>query len=804
MFFSFSRVLNFIFGIVVFSIIVGLIVFYEYTKNLPSYDQIINYKPDATINVYAEDGEYLASIFREDRIVLKTEDTPSLIKNAIIAAEDKDFYENSGLDFSGIFRAMFANITSYFSGEGKIVGGSTITQQIIKNTMLSKEKTLKRKIQEARLAIGINKHLSKDEILERYINHIYLGNNSYGFAQASLNYLNKSIDDLTIEDVAFLAALPQAPSRLDPTRRENHERLVNRRNWIIDQMFKQNFITQEERDDATAKPIVIDKKPRITQNQIGIEYAIDEIKKKLFELSGKDEDFLYSGGYTVHSTINPELQKYATYALRKGLIEYDKSRTKWEGPIDHFKNKDEYLKFLKIANKSDIHPLKMAYISAKKGSKITIFLNDNLPEFDITESSASILKNANVGDVVTIFENSDDDDLPEWGIDDVEKRKILEKKNFKIHQVPKVNGAIVAMDVKTGNVLAVSGGFSYYKNQFNRATQAMRQPGSAIKPLIYLTGLENGFTPYSILMDEPLSIPQGKGLPDWTPKNYGGGFAGAVTMQSSLERSRNLATIYLAREIGIDPIIENAKKFGLIDPREKHKNYSMVLGSQETTLLDMVRFYSIIGNGGMDIKANFIEYIQDQDGDIVWKNYNDKCSDCSIGEKNDGADDLNSIPPMIKLQERNQLIDPKHNYQLLNMMEGVIKRGTATRLAYLGGHIAGKTGTSNDSKDTWFIGMTKNIAFGVYIGFDKPKSLGSTATGSSVALPFIKTFLDKIKTSLDFGDFYSKDELKKLNIKKSESSSSDEPVRKSNKQQDDAYMRSAKQTLGDYEVGYYD
>jgi penicillin-binding protein 1A len=799
MFLSFSRILNFFFGLIFFLVIVGVIIFYEYTKNLPSYDQIINYKPDATINIYAQNGEYLASLYREDRIVLKSDDIPQLIKNAIIAAEDRSFYENSGLDFGGIFRALISNVTSHFSGDGKIAGGSTITQQIIKNTMLSKEKTLKRKIQEARLAIGINKYLSKEEILERYINHIYLGNNSYGFAQASLNYLNKSIDDLTIEDAAFLAALPQAPSRMDPTRRENHERLINRRNWIIDQMLKQNFISQKEHDDAITKPIILNKKPRITQNSIGIEYAIDEIKKKLFELSGKDEDFLYQGGYTVHSTIIPELQKYTTYALRKGLVDYDRSRSKWSGPIDHFKTKDEYLKFLKVANKSDIYPLKMAYITAKKGNKITIFLNENLPEITITESNGTILKNANVGDVVTVFENSDNDELPEWGVDDEEKKKILEKKNIQIQQTPKVNGAIVVMDTHTGNVLALSGGFSYYKNQFNRATQALRQPGSAIKPLIYLTGLENGFTPYSILMDEPIEMPQGKGMPAWRPKNYGGSFAGPVTMQSSLERSRNLATLYLAREVGIDAIIDNSKKYGLMKQDEKRKNYPIVLGSYENTLLDMVRFYAIIANGGFDIKSNFIEYIQDRDGDIVWKNYNDVCLGCVSDEK--GDDHINPIPPVIRIQEKLRMMKPEHNYQLLNMMEGVVKRGTGYSLNYLGGHIAGKTGTSNESKDVWFIGMTKDIAFGVYVGFDKPRSLGEKATGASVAIPFIKTLLEKIKPSLNLNDeFYSDEELKKLDLNKVEAPA---PSSSSGGRKDDAYVASAKEFLDDYEV-YYD
>jgi penicillin-binding protein 1A len=760
------KIINIFFGLLIFVIVISLIVFYEYTKNLPSYEQIINYQPDTVINFYANDGEYLSSIFKENRIVLDSDHIPELVKNAIISAEDKDFYSNPGLDFGGILRSMVFNFYNYFSGSGKLSGGSTITQQIIKNTILSREKTFKRKIQEARLALGLNKYLSKDEILERYINHIYLGNNSYGFATAALNYFSKSINDLTIEEAALLAALPQAPSRMDPTRQDPDGHLILRRNWIISQMERQRFISKEDGDEAKKQPILLNKRSQITQKPLGIEYIVDEAKKKLISICGGSEDDIYPNGFSVYTTVNTKLQAMTTFALRKGLLDYEKNRYPWTGPNDHFKTKEEYFKFLRIANKIEIYPLKFSYVSGKDKNLIKIILSKDTPEIVITESNPKIFKNVQVGDVVTVFEtNFTDlhDDIAN-ALDDADKIKILQNKSFKIYQAPRVNGAIVVMDTKTGNILSMSGGFNYYKNQFNRATQALRQPGSSFKPLVYLTGLEHGFSPQSVLWDEPIEMDQGPGLPKWRPKNYSGDHLGAITMESSLEKSRNLSTLFLAQEIGIDAIVENAKKFGLLNPNSKERNYSIVFGSEEVTLLDMVRFYSIIANGGFDVKANVIDYVQNNKGETLWKNDNSVC-ECDAND--DMLDSINPIPPLIKAADRVRLIDQRVDYQLLTMMEGVVKRGTASSLSYLGPNIAGKTGTSNDEKDVWFVGMNKDLAFGVYVGFDKPKSLGARATGSNTAIPVIKILLNHMKTDgyLKFDKpFYSDEELKELNV----------------------------------------
>ncbi len=796
------KIINVFFGLLIFGIVVSLIVFYEYTKNLPSYEQIVNYQPDTVINFYANDGEYLSSIFKENRILLDTDHIPQLVKNAIIAAEDKDFYSNPGLDFAGIFRSAIFNFYNYFSGSGKLAGGSTITQQIIKNTILSREKTLKRKIQEARLALGLTKYLSKDEILERYINHIYLGNNSYGFATAALNYFSKSINDITIEEAALLAALPQAPSRMDPTRPDPDGHLIARRNWIISQMEKQGFISMDDREEAIKQPILLNKRSQITQKPLGIEYIVDEAKKKLIALCGGNENDIYPNGFSVYTTVNTKLQEMTTFALRKGLLDYEKNRYPWNGPNEHFKTKDEYFRFLKVANRTEIYPLKFAYVTGKDKGKVRIVLSKNSPEISIIENSAKIFKNVQIGDVVTVFETNftnlgvDTDNA----IDEEEKIKILQKKGFQIYQAPRVNGAIIVMDAKTGNILSMSGGFNYYKNQFNRATQALRQPGSSFKPLIYLTGLESGFSPQSVLWDEPIEMDQGPGMPKWRPKNYSGNYMGAITMQASLEKSRNLSTLFLAQEVGIDAIMDNAKKFGLLHPNFKEKNYSMVFGSQEVTLLDMVRFYAIIANGGFDVKANVIDYVQNNKGETLWRSDNATC-DCEAN--GDMLDSINPIPPLIKVADKTRLIDPADDYNLLTMMEGVVRRGTAGSLAYLGQNIAGKTGTSNDSKDVWFVGMNKDLAFGIYVGFDKPKSLGARATGSTTAIPVVKILLNQMKSDgylkLD-KPFYSTDELKELNISKNFSSPAYSSSRSGGSQHDDAYRPRVSRNYGDYEV----
>ena len=752
------KLINISFALLLFLIIAGLIIIYEYTKNLPSYEQIINYKPDLSVNIYDNDGNYLTSLFKENRIMLSYENTPALIKQAIISAEDKDFYSNSGIDFNGIFRSLFSNIFNYVGGGNKLTGGSTITQQIIKNIVLSPEKTLRRKIQEVRLALGITKHLTKEEILERYINHIYLGNNRYGFATAALGYFNKPIDDLKIEEAAMLAALPQAPSRYDPTKRENLDALYGRRNWIIHQMHKLGYITEEQMEEAQKQPITISKKLNVTQKPLGIEYVVDEIKRKLVNLCADDESLIYQYGFNVYSTINPELQEMATYSLRKGLFEYEKLHYAWKGPIDHFKTETEYLRFLKSFNYTEVYPLKTAFITKKANGKMEAMLNAD-QDIIINESTGKFAGSVKVGDVVLVFADKN-----------LDKKKDSSKKDeivYRLYQEPRINGAIVAIDTHTGNVLAMSGGYNYYKNQFNRATQALRQPGSAFKMLVYLTGLEKGMTPNSIVMDEPISMPMGSGK-WWSPKNADGQFFGAMTMQTALMRSRNLCTLYIARMVGLKNIVETAKKLSLFPQDYSAYNYSLVLGSQEVTLIDLVRVYGIIANGGFNIKTNVIEYIKDNAGKTLWRRSDDECIGCDLQSSANnislGSDLTNPIPPLVK-ETKERLVSEKANYDMVQMLKGVVTGGTARSLAYLGGHMAGKTGTSNEAKDVWFIGMTKRIAFGIFVGFDQPKSLGARAYGTTVAIPIIKYFLDAASSRgllMQHDPFYGKGQEARL------------------------------------------
>lgn len=755
---KFFKIFLWIFGI---AILILLGTFYWYTRDLPNYEQILNYKPDSTINIFSEDGILLSSFFRENRIIINNDNIPQLLKDAVIAAEDRSFYSNPGIDFIGIIRALWITTSSYLTGKNKLVGGSTITQQIIKNILLSREKTLKRKLQEVKLAFGLTKYLTKDQILERYINHIYLGNNSYGFAQASVSYFSKSLDELTIEEAALLASLPQAPSRLDPIKSDNQDRLFTRRNWVISQMEKEGFISIKEANKSIKKPILLNPKFQFTQKALGIEFAIDTIKDDVLSFFCNNEEAMYTSGFNVYSTINSNIQKTTLFALRKGLLDFEKSRYPWNGPIDYFTKKEDYFDFLQHANRSEIYPLKFALVTTKYENRIGILLEKNFPEILISESNNKILKNLRIGDVIGVYETNLDflEDTITSSMDDEEKMKILNKKHFQIYQLPRVNGAIVVMNSDNGKILSMAGGFNFYKNQFNRATQALRQPGSAFKPLIYLTGLENGFRSDSILLDEPIEFRQKDSDDSWKPKNYGDSYLGPITMETALIKSRNLATLYLAQEIGLGPIIINSKKFGLIPKNLKTKNYSMILGSQETTLLDMIRFYGIIGNGGFDIKPTLVDYMQNSSGKTVWSSTKETCDCNKITE----SKLVSSIPPTIEESEKTRLIKSEYDYELLRMMESTIQRGTGKGLAYLGENIAGKTGTSNNSKDVWFIGMTKHLAFGIYIGFDKPKSLGARATGGNTAIPIMKILLEKMKNNGELNldePFYSDTELR--------------------------------------------
>ncbi len=683
---------------------------WKYSPALPSYEKIINYKPNLSSRIYSSDGLLLKSFYLEERIFIPIQRIPNNIKMAFISAEDKNFYKHFGIDILAIFRAIFTNIFTYYTDK-RVIGASTITQQVVKNLLLSNELSYERKIKEIILAVRIENILSKDEILELYLNDIYLGFGSYGIGTASLNYFNKSINELNLSEISFLAALPKAPNNYNPLTK--YSQAIERRNWVIDRMFENKYITNEDLKYKTTPIIVNDR----TENYYTkADYYYEEIRKELFKKYGKDK--LYSDGLIIKTSINSDIQTFADESLYQGIIDYDKSQG-WNGPITNIKLNDfgkNQMNFM------DINPFldkwKVAIVSKNKSNdKITLFdLNKEKIIIDLQNKVNQWLKNESFikGDVVFV-------------------EKI--NNHYAIRQLPKANGAIVVINPHNGDVLALSGGYSFKLSEFNRATQAKRQPGSAFKPFVYMAALNEGYTPSTLVLDAPYVIDQGPGLPKWKPANYTEEFYGLTTMRTGIEKSRNLMTVRLAHKIGIEKIISIAKEFGIDEGLDK--KLSMALGSGLVTLVDLTNAYAMIANGGKKIHPRIIKSIYSKEGIKILETNMKKCENCKL-QKISSKFEL----PILVTNEK-KVIDSKIAFQITSMMEGVISRGTARKLKDLEIPLAGKTGTTNDNKDAWFIGYTPNIVIGVYVGHDKPTSLGYKQTGSSVAVPIFKYFAKK-------------------------------------------------------------
>ena len=699
----------FIFGFI--SIFIIFYTLWRYSSELPSYESIVKYKPNLSSRIYSSDGLLLKSFYTEERIFIPVNRIPKNIKNAFLASEDKNFYNHKGIDIFAILRAFLTNITNINSNK-RVVGASTITQQVVKNILLSNELSYSRKIKEIILAIRIENILDKEDILELYLNDIYLGYGSYGIGSASLNYFNKSIYDLELHEIAFLAALPKAPNNYNP--KNNYSKAIDRRNWVIDRMFSNKFITKEDLDYKN-KPLEVYKRVNIEFSDA--DYFYEEIRKELFKKFGKEK--LYSEGLIIKTALDSNIQKSANISLIEGLVEYQ-NRQGWDGlventTLENFLNRRDYYKKINpffskwetvIVNKV-YH--KIIEVITHNQIKIKIELGNDLNKW---------LSNVifNEGDVIYI------------------ERK---KNNYIIHQEPKVNGAIIVVDPYSGDILALSGGYSFNKSEFNRATQAKRQPGSAFKPIVYLAALNEGYSPATLILDAPYVVDQGPGLPKWKPSNYTEEFYGLTTMRTGIEKSRNLMTVRLANRIGMSKILKMAEHFDI--NKGLDNKLSMSLGSGVMTLKDLTNAYAIIANGGKKIKPKLITSIYSKDGKKIYDTRLKKCLECK----------LNSISSNLKTpnleEEKNIIIDPRLAYQITSMMEGVIKRGTAKKLQDLNVPIAGKTGTTNQNKDAWFIGYTPDLVIGVFVGYDQPKSLGYKQTGSSVAVPIFKKFAQKIK-----------------------------------------------------------
>ena len=713
-----TRFINYIKLLLIFLFIFGFIlifiIFYtlwRYSSELPSYENIVQYKPNLSSRIYSSDGFLLKSFYTEERIFIPVDRIPKNIKYAFLASEDKNFYNHYGVDVIAIFRAFLTNIMNINSNK-RVVGASTITQQVVKNLLLSNELSYSRKIKEIILAIRIENILDKNDILELYLNDIYLGYGSYGVGSASLNYFNKSIYDLKLHEIAFLASLPKAPNNYNP--KTNYYKAIDRRNWVIDRMYANGFISREELNYKN-EPIEVFERVDIEFSDA--DYFYEEIRKELFSKYGKEK--LYSEGLVIKTALDSSLQKNANLSLIEGLIKYEK-RNGWDGFIENTNLENFYNKKSSYINENPFFPKwKTVIIDKIYQKKLIVFdLNKIKLEIDLDNEFNNWLLDItfNKGDVIYI-----------------------QKKNnsYIINQEPKVNGAIIVLDPYTGDVLALSGGYSFKKSEFNRATQAKRQPGSAFKPIVYLAALNEGYSPATLILDAPYVIDQGPGLPKWKPSNYTDEFYGLTTMRTGIEKSRNLMTVRLANRIGVNKILSMANNFDINEGLDE--NLSMSLGSGVVTLIELTKAYAIIANGGKKIEPKLITSIYSKDGNKIYDTRLKKCFECRIQK----ILSKNEIP---KLEEtKNIIIDPRLTYQITSMMEGVIKRGTAKRLKDLNVPIAGKTGTTNKNKDAWFIGYTPDLVIGVYVGYDQPKSLGYKQTGSSVAVPIFKKFAEKIK-----------------------------------------------------------
>lgn len=683
-------------------------VLWTYSNDLPDYKFLKSYKPPVSSKVYSGNGDLVADFSQEKRVFVPFNSIPKNVINSFLSAEDKNFFKHPGVDAKGVIRAVINNISNILSSK-RLEGASTITQQVAKNFLLTNEVSLNRKIKEAILAFRIERALSKERILELYLNQIYLGSGAYGVAAASLEYFDKSIKDLNYSEAALLAALPKAPSRYNPYRDPDIAKF--RRNLVLKNLLDNNYLTSEWYEKLTKEEIILKKNKKIYLEDA--QYFIEDVRKSVIETLSYDK--VYKQGFNINTPIDLNLQTIATKSLRDGLIAYDK-RKGWRGPLTNKIYNSEWKKDLEKYKLENSINWKLAIVKKINKFSAEIETEDNIKGVIEYQSISWTKKEFNKllkpGDIIYV--------------------KNLKENIFNLQQLPKVNGGIVVMDPFTGRVLALSGGFSFKQSEFNRATQAKRQPGSAFKPFVYALALENNFTPTSLVLDAPLVLDQGDDLKMWKPENYGKKFYGPSTLRVGLEKSRNLMTVRIAQNLGVEKIVDFSKALKIYDNPEELLSIS--LGSAETTLLKLTSAYSVFVNGGKLVEPILIDRIQDSEGNTIFNNDKRKCINC------DQISYLTNDYPEIK-NNYTQIFSPETAFQMTSILEGVVQRGTAKKLKDLNLNIAGKTGTTNKNTDTWFIGFTSNVLVGVYVGSDNPTPLGKYETGSKTALPIFKSFI---------------------------------------------------------------
>jgi len=729
------RFLGFLFaaGSLVFLVAVGAVagLLYHYSKDLPDYSQLQDYEPPVMTRVHAADGELLAEYAKERRLYLPIQAVPKLVTNAFISAEDKNFYEHAGLDFNGIARAGWLYLQNLGTNK-RPQGASTITQQVAKNFLLTNEVSFTRKIKEALLALKIERTYTKDKILELYLNEIYLGFGAYGVAAAALLYFDKSVNELTLAEAGYLAALPKAPTSLHPFRQR--ERATERRNYVIDRMVENGYVTAQAGEKARKEPLSVAQRRASGSRIIAADFFAEDVRREIYEKYG--EKGLYEGGLSVRTTLDPKMQVIAHKALTDGLVHYDEAQG-FRGATHKIDVSSDWgVKLADVRAFNDVAPWRLAVVLETNEQSARIGFQP------AREPGGAVGRERQIGNIT---------------LEGVKWARALSAKNplkvsqvlapgdviyveplgkdsgqYKLRQIPEVSGGMVVMDPLTGRVLALVGGFSFDQSQFDRATQAMRQPGSSFKPFVYSAALDNGYTPSSIVVDAPIEIDQGPGVGVWRPENYAKEkYAGPSTLRFGIEKSRNLMTVRLAQDIGMPLIGEYAKRFGIYDNLPNYLSYS--LGAGETTVLRMATAYAMIANGGRRVTSTMIDRIQDRYGRTVYKHDQRECRGCD-------AKKWENQPEPGLIDRREQVLDPMTTYQITSIMEGVIQRGTATVLNEVKKPIAGKTGTTNDEKDAWFIGFTPDLVVGVYMGYDKPRHLGRDATGGHLSAPIAKDF----------------------------------------------------------------
>jgi len=704
----------------------AIFVFYKYGRGVPAYAQLADYKPPTMTRVHAGDGRLLTEYAEQPRVFVPVSAVPQLVINAFLAAEDKNFYTHPGVDVVATVRVAITNMRDMGKGL-RPKGASTISQQVAKNFLLTNEVSYVRKIQEAILAVRIEKVLGKDRVLELYVNEIYLGYGSYGVAAAALNYFNKPLSELTIAEAAYLAALPKGPTNYHPIRRP--EAAKGRRDWVVGRMLEEGFITRTAASAAQASPFEI--RPREETDIVIAEYFAEEVRRELVDRFGTQQ--LYGGGLSVRTTLDPRMQEIANRVFRQGLESYDR-RHGWRGPITNidFPGFQWQQRLAEIPRPKGLTDQVLAVVITLGVDRAEIGLADGgtgfIPMTEL-EWARPWRENQQVGPTP----KSPGDVLAEGDVVMVLSMEDVDG-GFHLHQIPNIEGALVALDPHTGRVLAMVGGYSFAVSEFNRATQARRQPGSAFKPIVYLAAMENGFTPASLVLDAPFVIDQGPGLGKWKPANYTKKFYGPSTLRLGMEKSRNLMTVRLAQYIGIDTVASYAERLHVID--DMPEILSMALGAGETSLMRLTTAYATLVNGGKEITPSLIDRIQDRRGQTVFRHDERPCTNCTnVAWGQAGAPEAPDT--------RAQLVSPAAAYQVVSMMEGVVQRGTGRSVRPVGKPLAGKTGTTNDAFDAWFLGFSPDLAVGVYVGFDLPRTLGPSEQGASVAAPIFRDFMDE-------------------------------------------------------------